>query len=145
MGSSMAAIHAPVPGYQARIGTASDRLMSAVGTQRPLERENWSVLDDAALYQPSRGNVRVAGSAARRAGPGSLWFRSERQTLRRLATSGDVLFGIRIRQRPLDELCKDPRFRRTLREQIASMSPEMRRYKGLEFNLKSLLDLLEDD
>ncbi|MCB1741088.1 MAG: DUF3445 domain-containing protein, partial [Gammaproteobacteria bacterium] len=49
MGSSMAAIHAPVPGYQARIGTASDRLMSAVGTQRPLERENWSVLDDAAL------------------------------------------------------------------------------------------------
>lgn len=141
VGKPMLEIHEPVPGYAEQIGAATDKLMRSVRTERPLWRQNWSLLDADTLYQPVRLTVatdRNANGLAQR-----LWLRSERQTLRRLAHSGDVVFSIRIRQARLDDLLTINGFASRLLQQLQTMSADMRRYKGLLADWSPLVGLLE--
>jgi hypothetical protein len=129
IGQPMLAIHAPVPGYSAAIGDASDGVMAALDAARPVWRANWSLLDSPALYQPQR--LPQSAPAGLELGE-RLWLRSERQTLRRLPRCGDVLFTIRIRQCTLARLCEVPGAAARLLAQIDSMPDALKAYKRID-------------
>ena len=59
----------------------------------------------------------------------ALHLRAERQTLRRLPASGATLFTIDTTIRPVASL--DGAERDALEAQLAKMTPEQRRYRGL--------------
>jgi hypothetical protein len=128
LGQPMLAIHAPVPGYAAAISAASDGVMAALDSARPMWRANWSLLDSPALYQPQR--LPQSAPAGVELGE-RLWLRSERQTLRRLSGCGDVLFTIRIRQCTLARLCEVPGAASRLLAQIDSMPAALKDYKRI--------------
>jgi hypothetical protein len=141
LGETMDVIHAPVPGYQESVGAATDRVMSALTPERPLWRQNWTLLDSPALYQPVRVALETPLDAK---GFGSrLWLRSERQTLRRLPRSGYVLFTIRIRQCRLESACEIPGLAARLATQIRSMPPALKAYKALTELEPALLAYLD--
>jgi len=103
LGRPLAAVHASVPFYAERLARPVDRFMHHVKPGHIAARLNWSVLDDATLFQPG-GKWREAHNPAvtpENAG-GTLFLRVERQTFRRLPRSGAVLFGIRVHVYPLD-------------------------------------------
>jgi len=129
LGHPMGPIHGPVPGYAQRIGAAVDRVMSGLAAERPVWRQNWSLLDSPALYQPER--VALVRPLQERDVGDRMWLRSERQTLTRLPRSGDVLFTIGIRQCTLAALVQEPGAARRLLAQLRSLPPDLRAYKGL--------------
>ena len=103
LGRPIHEIHAPVPGFGP--GTRNDELIARMfDNMRPetgMLRWNWSVYGDDALFHPH-------DSPPRRFGPGAraenVFLRVERQTLRRLPASGDILFTIRVTVDPLAAL-----------------------------------------
>ncbi len=93
IGRPLEAIHAPVPGYEARLAHPVERFFAILKTDKPVWRLNWTIVDHPAPFQP----VRIASSVPVTAATAGevLWLRVERQTLRRLPDSGAVVFTIR--------------------------------------------------
>jgi dimethylamine monooxygenase subunit A len=61
----------------------------------------------------------------------ALHFRRERQTLRKLPESGDILFTIRTYSETFAEVVEQfPEFRRNIGSTIAGASPQTADYKG---------------
>lgn len=103
VGHDLTAIHGPVPFYQ-RIASPVQTFFDRLTPDRPIWRVNWTLLDDPALFQPEvASRWRDIDLAGRDLGD-VLHFRVERQTLRSLPRSGDVLFTIRTYVRPMREL-----------------------------------------
>lgn len=143
MGRSVAGIHAPIPNYDTQIGSTMDRFFTRIKVERPVWRLNWNLMSDPALFQP-RGHVRresLQEVTAANAGD-RLWLRAERQTLRRLPNSGDVLFTIRIYVRPLRDLRDRPVEAARLAAALAALPDGVRRYKGLPSVLDGALGWL---
>lgn len=132
VGLTTAAIHVPVPGYDEKLAAPTDRYMIGLKSHKPSWRCNWSIVDEPDLYLKQRRHKQGYDShiTADNAG-GRLWIRSERQTLRKLPRSGDVLFTIRTYIRPLSVLEGLPAVAQGLREAIGKMPPRMLSYKNL--------------
>jgi hypothetical protein len=131
LGKPLAAVHDPVPFYAERLARPVDRFMHHLKPGRIAVRLNWSVLDDPALFQPS-GKWRTVGGAgitSDNAGD-RLFLRVERQTLRRLPSSGAVLFGIRVHVYPLARVIDAP-LAPVLAEAVAALPPEIVHYKSV--------------
>ncbi|MFZ4662522.1 MAG: heme-dependent oxidative N-demethylase subunit alpha family protein, partial [Caldilineaceae bacterium] len=60
-----------------------------------------------------------------------LWLHVERQTLRRLPQSGDILFTIRIYSYPFHTLAHQPEAAQRLAAAIADLDERMTDYKSL--------------
>ncbi len=131
MGLPMAAIHHPVPGYDEKLAGPADRYMSGLKPHKPSWRCNWSIVDAPDLYLKQRRHKQGfdASITADNAGA-KLWIRSERQTLRKLPRSGDVLFTIRTYIRPLSVLESLPTVAAGLVQALDKLPPEMRSYKN---------------
>jgi len=134
-GRPMHQIHRPVPGFGEGTRNAQliERMFDHLRPEMPVLRWNWSLYGDDALFHPES-----VDSAARRFGTGaraeSVFLRVERQTLRRLPASGDILFTIRIHVDPLATLEQQPeagRIAAALIEQLLALTPEQLDYKGL--------------
>jgi dimethylamine monooxygenase subunit A len=136
MGKPMLAIHAPVPGYGESIGKATDALMAGLKVERPRWRLNWSVVDAPDLHQPTRPPMGVRNM--QKSVAQQLWVRTERQTLRRLPESGDVLFTIRIRQVTVAQLCKLPGAAGRLLAHMNAMPEALKAYKRIS-DVKAVL------
>ena len=133
LGRSLNAIHEPVPHYDPALTSPMDRLFARLPVERPMWRLNVSILDSPALFQPG-GHQRAAGEppiTAQNAGD-SLWLRMERQTLRRLPQSGDILFTIRVYSRPLGALAGRPERAERLAAVLRGVDAELAAYKGIE-------------
>lgn len=126
-------VHGPVPGFGA--GTRNDELIARMFDNMRsttwMLRWNWSVYGDAALFHPH-------DSPPRRFGPGAraenVFLRVERQTLRRLPVSGDIVFTIRIAVDPLAALERHsdaPRIAAALIEQLEALDAAQLDYKGM--------------
>ncbi len=130
-GKPMADIHAPVPGFGPGSRNASliERMFDMLRPEQPMVRWNWGMHEDGALYHP------VSGPDLRQFGDESDFFiRVERQTLTKLAVSGDILFTIRIHLNPLSVLARQPNrgvLAKGLAQQITAMSDAELDYKGL--------------
>ncbi len=105
IGKDLTGIHGPVPFYAEKIGSPVDDFFGRLTPENPVWRTNWTLLDDAALFQPEAARTwqhrmeldgRDVGDA--------LHFRVERQTLRALPGCGAVLFTIRTYVRPMRDL-----------------------------------------
>ncbi|HTN11512.1 MAG TPA: DUF3445 domain-containing protein [Acetobacteraceae bacterium] len=132
IGRPMAAIHAPVPFYGDRLARPVDRLMATLKPGRLVERFNWSVVDDAALFQPAGHGRRAHNAAITAANAGSMLFlRVERQTLSLLPDSGAVLFSIRIHRYPLARIAAQPAVAANLHSAVEALPAEMAAYKSI--------------
>jgi hypothetical protein len=132
LGRPMKRIHEHVSGYAEKLGKPVDRFFTLLKADKPVARFNWSVIDDPALFQTSGKfqNDDQSEITAENAGA-TLWLRVERQTLRRLPQSGDILFTIRTFVDPLSSLEARPDLAAGLRGAVADMPEGMQRYKSL--------------
>lgn len=144
IGTTLQAIHAPVPEYDAQLAPRMERLFQRLKTERPVWRLNWSLTDDPALFQPTgHGQQRpLPHITAAHAGE-QLWLRLERQTLRRLPRTGAILFTIRVYVHALQSLAAHPERAASLAATIRSMPPAMRHYKSLTPVLEAVLAWLD--
>ena len=134
LGRDMGAIHSPVPGYAGKMAAMVARIFDNLKVEQPVERLNWSIHGDARLR-----HARSTQDPLERFPPGEpvvgrAHIRVERQTLRRLAGGGDILFTVRVHVDPVAAFARDARGRalaRALREALAALGPEQLAYKGI--------------
>ena len=133
LGRSLDAIHEPVPHYDAQLASSMDRLFARLPVERPVWRLNLSLVDSPALFQPG-GHARTNGApqvTAENAGD-NLWLRMERQTLRRLPRSRDILFTIRVVSQPLAALAGRPEHAARLAGALRKIDADLAVYKAMQ-------------
>jgi hypothetical protein len=140
-GKALDAIHAPVPGFSAgtRNATIMSRIFDNLTPDQPVVRWNWSIYGNDELHHPHL-------SPSRRFDDG-MYLRLERQTLRKLPVSGDILFTIRIYIDPLEALTRrddGASLARAIATQIEALTPEELDYKGLTVEKNRLLQRLSE-
>jgi hypothetical protein len=147
-GRPMHEIHAPVPGFGAGTRNAMliERMFDHLRPEMPVIRWNWSLYGDDTLFHPGSADpkVRRFGAGARAE---NVFLRVERQTLRRLPQSGDILFAIRIHVDPLAALERQPqagRIAAALIEQLLALTPAEIDYKGLTLERDRLVARLAE-
>lgn len=145
-GKAMADIHGPVPGFGRGGRTAAmiERIFSNLKPEQPVERFNWSLYDTPELFYPERSHTK--SGLFDDAGNQNIWLRVERQTLRCLPESGDILFTIKICLDPFATLQKHPdgaRLAAKMREQIEALNTDETAYKGLTEQKDSVVAELE--
>jgi hypothetical protein len=144
-GKALQDIHAPVPdfGRDTRNATIIERMFDNLRTEQPVMRWNWSLHADDTLHHPhSAGQWRFGDDKI-----DSLYFRLERQTLRRLPESGDILFTIRIYLDPLKAMEAQPNaaeLAQALISQLRAYSAAQLDYKGLTSERDRLIARLEE-
>ncbi|MHA7776410.1 heme-dependent oxidative N-demethylase family protein [Roseibium sp. M-1] len=130
-GLSMTGIHEGVPGFNgSRIGQMVARVFDNLAAGQFLERFNWSIYSDAALHHPQPKRIDINGDGSVLA---KLFLRVERQTLRRLPGSGDILFTIKVHHDPLAALKARPdraELAAGLRTQLLALDEAQLSYKG---------------
>jgi dimethylamine monooxygenase subunit A len=143
IGLPLAAIHSPVPGYDQKLATRADLYLARLKPPRPSWRCNWNVVDSPDLYLRQSPHPQAIGESITPEEAGiRLWIRCERQTLRKLPKSGDVLFTIRTYVRPLSVLEGFPALAKGLWQALERIPPEMREYKNQLAIRKPLLAYL---
>ncbi len=147
-GLPMHEVHAPVPGFGAgtRHAELISRMFDNLRPDSPMIRWNWSIYGDADLHHPESANPsrRRFGDGAR---ADSAFLRVERQTLRKLPVSGDIVFTIGIHVDPFAALAAHddgPRIAATLAQQVAGLDADQLAYKGLLAEREQLLATLAD-
>lgn len=140
IGKNLSGIHEPVPGYEEQIAAATQKAFDRITVEQPLWRANWTLLDDPTLFQPTPARAKTiiddAGS--------HVFFRVERQTLRKLPTSGAVIFTIRTYVDPLSKVLQDVEGAvDILRESLQSTDEHHEQYKGWKFVKPAVLAYLE--
>jgi hypothetical protein len=121
-----------------------DRLMTQLRAGRLVERLNWSVVDDPALFQ-AKGKFRRALNAAVTADNAgdTLFLRVERQTLSHQPASGSTLFTIRVHRYPLSRIAADPAVAGELAGAVRALPAEMQLYKSIPTIRDALLGYLD--
>lgn len=152
-GLSLDELHEPVPGFGpgSRPAGLIARMFDNLRLDRPVERTNWSLQADAGLHRPMTSSRRDDRAVDRRGRFGdrpaeTAFVRVERQTLRKLPGSGDVLFTIRIFVDPLTALARHPdraALARSFVAQLAAMEADQLAYKGLAADRDRLVAGLE--
>ncbi|MDP3895043.1 MAG: DUF3445 domain-containing protein [Mesorhizobium sp.] len=139
-GRPLQEIHDPVPGFGSGTRTADiiNRIFDNLPPGQPVIRWNWSLQGDLTLYKPlssTERDERAGAMPARFAGGAAgAFIRVERQTLRKLAVSGDIAFTIGIHLDPMNALALQPdgaRVARLLAEQLEGLDSAQLAYKGL--------------
>jgi dimethylamine monooxygenase subunit A len=133
LGRNMDAIHAPAPGYAGKMAGMVARIFDNLKVDQLVERFNWSIYGDARLrYAQSKQDPLERFPPGE--GVSNAHIRVERQTLRRLPLSGDILFTVRVHVDPIAAFSRDSRGRElasALRDQLAALSGEQLAYKGI--------------
>jgi hypothetical protein len=126
VGQDVRAIHEPVPGYDEAIGAPVDLAMEKLTAERPMWRVQWTLLDDPAAFQPEPPS-QPRSIDTTNAGE-QVWFRVERQTIRRLPRTGCVVFTIRTYVSRLDAL--GPTALRDLAATLQHVDADLADYRG---------------
>lgn len=143
-GHPMSQIHAFVPGYHDKLERPVDNFFDRLKPEHPAWRLNWGIVDSPELFlAPAKGKQGLDTSINAKNAGEKLWIRVERQTLRRLKVSGDILFTIRTYVHPLYVLEDDPTIAQNLEEAVKQMPPDMQSYKNLRPIREALLGYLE--
>lgn len=152
-GKHMSAIHQPVPGFGPGTRNAGliDRMFDKLQIVQPVERFNWSIQAGDALYHPLSNAGRIDRATGRSVrfpdveAAARAFIRVERQTLRKLPGSGDILFTIRIHLDPMGLLKSRPdraALAASFAEQLLALGGEQLDYKGLTADRDRLVEAL---
>lgn len=109
LGLSLSAIHAPVPGYVAKLEKSMDRFFARLPVGKVVKRVNWSVSMTGEFFC-LEGAHGVVGGGSNRSGEEkegeeveeeevdlkTTFIRCERQTLHRLPETGAVVFAFKV-------------------------------------------------
>ena len=133
-GQGLSQIHDGVPGYAGQMSRRISRIFDHLSTDGPVYRFNWSLHDEPTLHLPGATQApRFTGLDATDIAA-SVFFRVEKQTLRKLPESGDILFTIKTYVDPFHALLEieeaDAKLA-ALIDAIEAMTPEQLDYKGL--------------
>ena len=125
IGHNLNVIHDPVPGYGTKLQERVNRMLSQMSDNKLILRYNWSLQQGSELcWRPDLHAIDPADQ---------LFWRVERQTLRRLPQTGAIVFGIRIYLESLAQLeTRAPGSRNSIRKLIANLDSQQRAYKGLD-------------
>lgn len=139
-------VHTPVPGFGGGTRNAEliARMFDNMRAETPMIRWNWSVYGDAELFHPHNSPARRFGTGVRAE---NVFLRVERQTLRLLPESRDILFTIRIVVDPLEALERHSdaaRIATVLIEQLFSFNAEQLDYKGMTLERDRLVARLRE-
>lgn len=137
-------LHANVPGYPDFLAGRMARIFANLKVEMPVARLNWSIYTDDDLHHPqpkSRPRHWFEDEAEF-----SAFVRVERQTLRRLPVSGDILFTVKIYVDPVEAFRAHPdgaRLALGLRDNILSLNAGQLAYKALDRGRERLVGALE--
>lgn len=142
LGQPLNQIHEPVPQYREKLKTPVNNYFEHLKVDRPTYRLNWTIVDTPELFlRNSKNSRRLDEITVENAGQ-KLWIRVERQTLRRLAKSNNILFTIRTYIYPFSILESEPAIAQNLSTAIQQMPSSMQRYKHFLSIREVLLDYL---
>jgi alpha-1,2-mannosyltransferase len=137
-----------VPGFKAKLEKGMMSFFRRVKPESPVLRNNYFIqVDDDLAWSSSIGSEDSDGigwfTAAKNKAIEHHWFRSERQSLRRLPRSGGVVFTIRTYFHPVTEICREPYVPGRLASAVRSWGEDVARYKGRERYGDVLLEYLD--
>ncbi|MDB5524347.1 MAG: hypothetical protein JWM58_2110 [Rhizobium sp.] len=143
-GLPMEGVHAHVPGFEGGTRNAMmiNRIFDNLQPDLPAVRMNWSIYPSGDLFWPPERGARMEG---RPFTPASNFIRIERQTLRRLPETGNIVFTIRIYSDPIGVLKALPggsQTAKTLAARLEGLTPEQLAYKGMVSKKNALLAYL---
>ncbi|MET0940067.1 MAG: heme-dependent oxidative N-demethylase subunit alpha family protein, partial [Mesorhizobium sp.] len=152
-GKPLELIHEPVPAFGSGTRNAGliTRIFDNMLVEQPVERFNWTLQSGNDLYHPLSGRQRDERAETRPSKfPGDehlakAFIRVERQTLRKLPVSRDILFTIRICLDPLRALSEHPdggRIAMAFADQLSALDLAQLDYKGLTADRDRLISVL---
>jgi hypothetical protein len=152
-GKPLQDVHTPVPGFGRGTRTADiiTRIFDKLQVEQPVERMNWSLQAGPALYMPlsNAGRIDRAEQKPSRFPEADVaencFIRVERQTLRKLQVSGDILFTIRIYVDPIKLLERHPdraAIAASFAAQLTALDVAQVDYKGLSADRLRLAERL---
>lgn len=141
LGRSLDEIHGPVPGFHEGLAGPSATFFDRLAPGRLTWRVNWTLLDTPEPFLPSPAGRHAPRD---RVDLGALWFRVERQTLRRLVGTDAIVFTIRTYVTSLDALLVSrPELASLLASTLRTVPSEVADYKGWTGLLEPLVGALE--
>lgn len=105
IGLPLRALHAPIAGYEEQLATGVDRFMATLRPGPIYARCNWFIAATGERrWLPDQPPLEAFAHVTPENAGSTLFVRSERQTLRRLAETGAIVFTIGIYVEPLGSL-----------------------------------------
>ncbi|KAJ5351947.1 hypothetical protein N7452_000921 [Penicillium brevicompactum] len=137
-----------VPQYKSKLEKGMMNFFRRLRPEDPVLRNNYFIqVDDNLAWSHSIGPEDADevswGTAEKNRAIENHFFRSERQSLRRLPKSGAVVFTIRTYFEPITEVVKEPFVPGRLASAIRSWGDDVSRYKGKEKYQEVLLEYLD--
>ncbi len=144
LGQSFFETHTVVPGFD-RVNAAAGKMVEAMIAQGPFVRFVWGVeSDDRLNHHPDPPDGWSFDNwNGRRFDRDSFWVRVERQTLLGLPEVNAALFVIHAKTVCAQTVLASTDERRALVTALHSMSPDARRYKGVDTHFDALIAQLE--
>ncbi|KAG9190157.1 alpha-1,2-mannosyltransferase [Alternaria panax] len=152
-GMPLSAIHTSgdVPGFKDKLEKPMTNFFRRIQPQSPVLRNNYFIqVDDKLAWSESIGSEDIEEeggigwfTAEKNKAVEHHWFRSERQSLRRLPKSGGVVFTIRTYFHPITDIAQEPYVPGRLASAIRSWGEDVSRYKGKEMYGDVLLEYLD--
>ena len=137
-------IHDNVPGFGPNTRNAGlmARIFDGLKVEQPVQRMNWTLYPTPTLHHPYSARDRGA-NPGRHTLDAASFIRVERQTLRKLPQSGDILFTIRIYIDPIAALARHPETLGALKANLQALTPAERDYKGLRKAFDDVMAVIE--
>lgn len=138
-----------VPQYHEKLQKGMNNFFRRLRPEDPVLRNNYFIqVDDNLAWSHSIGaedNPELIGwsAATKNKAIEHHYFRSERQSLRRLPKSGAVVFTIRTYFEPITKIVKEPYVPGRLASAIRSWGDDVAKYKGKERYEEVMLEYLD--
>jgi hypothetical protein len=151
-GMRMSDIHTSgdVPQFKEKLESSMMKFFSRLGCEELYARNNYFIqVDDSLAWSWSIGGEDSSGlswqTAEKNRAIEHHWFRSERQSLRRLPKTGAIAFTIRTYFHPITEIAQEDYVPGRLASAIRSWGDDVSRYKGKERYEEVLLEYLDKE
>ncbi|KAF1832426.1 hypothetical protein BDW02DRAFT_554848 [Decorospora gaudefroyi] len=137
-----------VPGFEEKLERGMTNFFRRIQPENPVVRNNYFIqVDDQLAWSESIGSEDSEGigwfSAEKNKAIHNHYFRSERQSLRRLPKTGGVVFTIRTYFHPITSIAQEPYVPGRLASAVRSWGDDVSRYKGKERYGDVLLEYLD--
>jgi len=144
-----------VPGFKPKLEKGMMNFFRRIQPAQPVLRNNYFLqVDDDLAWSSSIGSEDADGEQSQSLGWNTArknkaiahhYFRSERQSLRRLPRSGGVVFTIRTYFEPVTKIAREPGVPGRLASAVRSWGADVARYKGRERYGDVLLEFLDGE
>ena len=137
-----------VPQFKQKLEKGMMNFFRRIKPDAPVLRNNYFLqVDDELPWSSSIGSEDSEGAgwftAEKNKAIQHHYFRSERQSLRRLPRSGGVVFTIRTYFLPITEICEEPYVPGRLADAVRSWGDDVAKYKGRDRYEEVLLEYLD--